>query len=139
MDDTDDAVDVARANERSAQVPLGVMPDDNGRYADPDEKASDDFDQAGGNVRFAKKPTSPRKDTYGDGPPSALSNSTRSVGPDGQPLSPQLGRRPSVMQRIFAGAKKSSKVSSFGSFPSPSLPFLLYPPGLIFAVHLDGL
>lgn len=90
---------------------------------------------ASGNVRFDQRRSPPRKDSIGaprpvdSGPPpsrfagsSTLTN-TRSLGQEGQPESPQLGRRPSVMQRLFN--KKSAKVRC-----SPACPDVLTAPGI---------
>ncbi|KAL8283663.1 hypothetical protein RQP46_005458 [Phenoliferia psychrophenolica] len=116
-DDDDDAPD-----EGSSRKPLPAAPSPEVgalRYGD-----GDSTQQANGNVRFdynnnnSARRSPPRKDSIGQpvemGAPSsmnrfagssALSN-TRSLGQEGQPESPQLGRRPSVMQRLFN--KKSS-------------------------------
>ena len=113
MADDDDDDDTSRKQLPPAPAPeVGVL-----RYGDPDQSQ-----QANGAVRFdgnGSRRSPPRKDSIGrpveqqlQGPPSsrfagssALGN-TRSLGQEGQPESPQLGRRPSVMQRLFN--KKSS-------------------------------
>ncbi|KAK4700028.1 hypothetical protein P7C70_g6224, partial [Phenoliferia sp. Uapishka_3] len=88
----------------------------------------DENQPGSGNVRFESTPlTSPtRKESVSAGPPSSMNRfagsstltNTRSLGQEGQHESPQLGRRPSVMQRLFnkRGATKAVKpVSSTGS------------------------
>ncbi|KAM0756124.1 hypothetical protein T439DRAFT_21249 [Meredithblackwellia eburnea MCA 4105] len=123
MDDPDD-VDTGRdpvedpAPQR--KLPLSALRDENGRFtgaasAGGEVLGSKPPAQTSGNIRFDQgvtRPSPPRKDSYGPGPasptlnkfsggaPMAGSRSMSNEGAEGGG-SQQLGRRPSVMQRLF--------------------------------------
>lgn len=117
--------DSERETEQTHTVPLNAR-DANGQYDEDEdsEKAEAVSPLRNGNVRFenepryaSKGPTSGARFDGGEG----ITN-TRSLGQEGQVDSPALGRRPSVMQRLFSGKKKVSRRSWLapgGSLTSP--------------------
>lgn len=82
--------------------------DANGQYFDQEyesEKGEAVSPLRNGNVRFENEPRKgPTSATRFDGGEGITG--TRSLGQEGQVDSPALGRRPSVMQRLFSGKKK---------------------------------
>ena len=96
--------------------------DANGQYDDDEdaEKGEAVSPLRNGNVRFeneprygAKGPTSAARFDGGEG-----ITGTRSLGQEGQVDSPALGRRPSVMQRLFSGKRKVSCCRPCDSYDS---------------------